>query len=162
MALTNNPPVNFPALFDANFIVSVALPATATTVNTNALSLGPNVYFTNGALDTSRTPFPLSDKFEVQLSTTASAGTANSKNCNVVLQHAGPNSDGTVNASNWANIPELANPVLRVTDSSGNMAAGTANVMLPRSVKPYIRAQAVLEANGGNAADATLSLKLAF
>lgn len=164
MALGNNTPVSTQRLRDYNFIVTTAMPAAGATANSNNIDLGPQVFLPNGVLDvTQTTPFPVTRYVIVNVSTTASACTANSKNCNIVLQHTPANTDGTANSANWTNIPELANPLLRVTDSSGNMAAGSANVLLPPACKRFIRAQAVTEANGGTPnTDANFILQLGF
>jgi len=143
MSLANNAPVNTRAIRDINYIANIALPVAANTVNTNGLDL------------IQATPYPTTEYVIVQVLTSASNATANSKNVNVVLQDSADN-------VTFANIALLANPLLTVTDNSGTTPAGAANVLLPPSARRYIRAQATGEANGGNAANATLTLQLLF
>lgn len=164
MAITSNlQPVSRRDVLDANYIVTVAGPAAAATVNTNAIDLGPFLNFANGTFITTGDPYSTDQYVTVQVKMSASACTSNSKNTNIVLQYAHSNSDGTVNASNWTNIAVFANPLLRVTDSSGNTPAGAVNVTLPPdNMRRFIRAQGLLEANGNTANDATITLQLKF
>ncbi len=130
------------AVQDALLSGNVALPNAANTVNTNVIDLQtPN----SG-------PFPTSGRFTVQLTTTQSTG-ANSKNINIALQHSSDN-------SSWANVPELA--VTTIAGNAANFPATTVNVSLPPTAKRYIRGTATGEANGGNASDGTLTVKLLF
>ncbi len=130
------------AVQDALVSGNVALPNAANTVNTNVIDLGtPN----SG-------PFPTSGRFTVSLVTTLATG-ANSKNINVALQHSSDN-------SSWANIPELA--VQTIAGNATKYPATTVNVSVPPTCKRYIRGTATGEANGGDASDATLTVKLLF
>jgi hypothetical protein len=129
-------------LQDTQLAVSVALPNAANTVATNIIDLG------------SVTPYPATEHVVVQITTSLATG-ANNKNINVALQH----SDDT-NVSNFANIPELAPKV--IAGNTANFPATTVNVALPPGAKRYIRATALGEANGGNSADGTLTVKLLF
>lgn len=134
---------------DATLAANVALPNAANTVNTAAIILSP--YNTK--------PFPTNGKFTVNLSTTQSTG-ANSKNINVAIQHTGLNSDGTADNGNWTNIPELA--VETIAGNSANFPAANYNFKLPDTCNSAIRATATGEANGGNASDGTMTIKLLF
>ncbi len=148
----NNYPVNTRILIDTNYVVNIALPNAANTVNTNNLNL------------LNATPFPTTETINVQVLTTQSTG-ANSKNINIVLQHTPANSDGTANSAAWANIPQLAAPLVVIAGNATNFPAYTDNngvVKLPPNTKQFIRAQATGEANGGNASDGTLTLQLLF
>lgn len=143
MAVSNAAPVNTRNLKDALYIVTKALPAAAGTVNSNAIDL--NV----------ASPYPITEKVIFNVVTTASAGSANSKNCNIIVQDSADN-------STFANLANVANPFLRVTDSGGNTAAGAASMLLPPVTRRYVRVQAVLEANGGNVSDANVTMQLLF
>lgn len=126
---------------DAALKVTAALPNAAATVNTAAIDLGP-------------TPYPVVEHIQARISTTAATG-ANNKNINVRLQHS-----AEANA-NFTNIAEFANPVLTITDANGaGYPIGVANIALQPSAKRYLRAQATGEANGGNAADGTLTVEI--
>lgn len=127
---------------DANLKQSVALPNAANTVNTNSIDLGVS------------TGFPITEKFQVRLSTTAATG-ANDKNVTIVLQ--GSNEA----AANFANIAGL--DTLVINEGSSAYAATNKEISLPPGLdKRYIRASAAGEANGGNAADGTLTVELLF
>lgn len=143
MSLANNAPVNTRSIRDINYIANIALPVAANTVNTNALDL------------IQATPYPTTQYVIAQVLTGASNATANSKNINVVLQDSADN-------VTFANIALLANPLLTVTDNGGTTPAGSASVLLPPSVRRYVRAQATGEANGGAANNATLTFQLLF
>lgn len=127
---------------DVNVKQSIALPNAANTVNTNSIDLG------------SAYGFPVTEKFQVRLSTTAGTG-ANNKNVTVVLQASNEA------AANFANITELA--TLVINEDSSAYAATNREVSLPPGIaKRYIRASATGEADGGNAADGTLTVELLF
>lgn len=128
-------------LQDASVNKSVALPSGATTANTNSVDLGDAA------------PFPITESFHVKLSTTAATG-ANNKNITIKLQDSADN-------SSFANIAELG--ALTLTDNNGaGYSAGTLTVQLPPDTRRYVRAQATGEANGGNAADGTLTVAFLF
>lgn len=126
---------------DANCSANVALPNAANTVNTNGIDLGAT------------TPWPITEKIHIKVATTAATG-ANTKNINVRLMDSADN-------ITFANVATAPNPLLQVTDNSG-YAASSATVQLPIGVRRYVRATALGEANGGNAADGTLTVSLLF
>jgi hypothetical protein len=131
-------------LKDASLSKGGALPNAANTVNGNVIDLGQT------------TPYPVTGEVIVQLTSTAATGAAN-KNINIRLQHSDESN------ANFVNIPELANPVLRVTDNNGGgYPAGVANVTLPPGTKRYIRAVALGEASGGDASAGTFAATLLF
>lgn len=152
MAPGTNLPYDYAAnLIDALLVTSATLPTAnnTTTLSTNVIQVGPanNNY-----------PFAVQGKFYISLQASAAAG-ANNTNVNCWLQHSIDN-----NTSNFANIPELANPnLLQITDNNGaGSAAKQSNVFLPPTAKPFIRAQYKGEANGGASNNGTLTLALVF
>lgn len=127
---------------DAELKKSIALPNAANTVNTNSIDLGV------------ATGHPVNDKFTVRLSTTAGTG-ANNKNVTIVLQASNEA------AANFVNIAELETVV--INEESSSYAATNRDVQLPPGLfKRYIRASAAGEADGGNAANGTLTVELLF
>lgn len=134
-------PVSERRFIDAALTKNVALPSGATTANTNAIDLGQ------------ATPFPITEAFHVKLSTTAGNG-ANNKNITIKVQDSADN-------SSFANIAALG--ALTLTDNNGaGYAAGSLTVSLPVGTRRYVRAQATGEANGGNAANGTLTVDFLF
>lgn len=126
---------------DASLKANVALPNAANVANTNVVDLG------------STTPFPLTEKFQVKIETSA-ATAANSKNVNVVLQSSNEAS------ANFANIADFS--TLVVAGGASARSASSRGIQLPPNTKRYIRAQATGEANGGDASDGTLTISLLF
>jgi hypothetical protein len=125
---------------DLELKAAIALPNAAATVNTAAIDLGQ------------AEPFPVG--VCARISTTAATG-ANNKNINVRLQHSNEAS------ANYVNVSEFANPLLTVTDNnSAGYPAGSVNIALQPAARRYIRAQATGEANGGNAADGSLTVEI--
>lgn len=153
----NNYPTNDRAVLDYNYIVSVALPNAANTVNTNALDL----FSAAGQKVPATYPYPTTETVNVKILTTASTA-ANSKNINIVLQHTGALSNGAVDTGNYANVATLGAPIKIVTGNSTAHAATTTNVKLPPGTLQFLRAQATGEANGGDASDGTMTLELVF
>ena len=119
---------------------SAALPNAANQVNTTVIDLG------------TATPFPTTGKFTVQIATTQSTG-ANSLNINVTIADSADN-------SSFTNIAAVGTKV--IAGNAANYPASTTNFALPPSTRRYIRATAKGEANGGNAADGTVTMKLLF
>ena len=142
-----NAPVNTRLLQDANYIVTLALPATATTANTGNINL-LNVV-----------PYPVTEVINV-LVTTGASTSGNSVNSTIVLQNASANSDGTANTASWANITTLGN-VLIVQGASATVAT-TNTFKLPPGCLQFIRAQVTNPANTGNLADANVTVALVF
>lgn len=136
----NNYPTNVRNLVDTNFTVSVALPATATTANTNALDLQQ------------ATPYPTTEIIDVYVATTASAS-GNSVNSTVVIQDSADN-------VTFTNVAVLG--VSKIVQGSGSTAATANYYKLARGGQRYIRAQFANPANTANISDATGSLTLLF
>ncbi len=148
MSVANGTPVNTRALRDINYISTSALPTGAANTNTNWFNL------------VQPTPYPVTERFIVQIATTASAS-GNSINMNVVLQQTSAYAaNGLPNASAIANIAELAPLLLAPNASLTN--AFTANYLLPPNCKQFIRALAVGVTNMGNLADANVTCQLLF
>ncbi len=145
MAVATGNPINQRRLIDATYRTSIALPATATTANTNGLDLIQS------------TPYPTTERIIVNVAISAANG-ANNKNLNVRLQYS------TDNSTNWTNIAEVANPLISAIDNNGaGFSATQANIQLPPyTIGRYLRAQAQAETNGGNAANGTVTLTLFF
>lgn len=134
--------INARKIQDALLRKSVALPNAANTVNTASIDLG------------AAKPFPTSERFDVNLRTTAGTG-ANNKNITIVLQ-----ASNEANA-NFTNIADIA--PLVIAEVTANYAATERAVKLPPGLqKRYLRASASGEANGGNAANGTLTVELLF
>lgn len=153
----NNQPYNDRLVLDQNYIVNVALPNAANTVNTNALDL----FAAAGAPLPNTLPFSTTETINVIILTTQSTG-ANTKNINIVLQHTGQLSNGAVDSANYANIPTLGAPIKIVAGNAANYPASTTKTKFPPGTLQFVRAQATGEANGGNASDGTLTLELGF
>lgn len=174
MAIASNipyAPISERRLRDYNYIANITGPAAGANANTAALDLVQPQWQTGqspGAPTTSLAggstgPYSVTERFWVNIQLSAAGNTANNKNINVSLEHTGALSNGTVDTSNFVTIPELANPLLKATDNNGGgTTAQQDNVMLPPSVKRFIRAKVALEANGGTANDTTTSLQLYF
>lgn len=137
MATLYSVPAQQDALLVSN---SAALPNAANQVNTSVIDLGAT------------TPFPTTGKFVAQIATTLSTG-ANSLNINCTIADSADN-------SSFTNIATIATKV--IAGNAANYPASTTNFALPPSTRRYIRATAKGEANGGNAADGTITLKLLF
>lgn len=142
----NNYPTNSRTVRDANWSVNVALPASATSANTNALDLQV------------ATPYPTTEIINVRVSVGAAA-VGNNVNVTAVLQHTEANTDGTANTANWVNIPTLGTSSITVTTA---IAAQNFDYKLPPGCKEFIRSQFIGPANVGNLAAATGTLELLF
>jgi hypothetical protein len=126
---------------DTALATNVALPNAATVKNTAGIDLGKT------------TPFPITEKFYVKLATGVATG-ANNKNITIKMQDSADN-------TTFANISAVG--ALTVTDANGGgYPAASLTVGLPPATRRYIRASATGEANGGNAADGTLTVTLLF
>jgi hypothetical protein len=151
MTLQNNAPANFRFIQDTNYIAtaSLAVPATqylAASGSTAALDLVQAV------------PYPVTEKIIVNVAASALTNLSGSTNVNIALQHSATNV-----SANFVNIPELASPLVRVTGTSTNTGATTQdNVLLPPSVKRYVRAYAYSETSASLAGGITGSYGVTF
>lgn len=124
---------------DATLRQSVALPNAANTVNTNTIELPQQA------------TRPFTTDIRVRISNTVATG-ANTKNINYVLYGS--------NESNGGNAV-AASAVFTVAGNAANHAASAREVYLgPELDKKYVFASATGEANGGNAADGTLTVEI--
>lgn len=165
MAIASNvpiAPVNERRLKDYNYIANVAGPAAGANANTAALDLIQPQWQSGQTAPVSGPtgPYAITERLWINVQVTAGGATANNKNLNIQLQHTGALANGAVDSGNYANIPQLANPLLKGVDNNGGgVTANSVNLFLPPDVKRFVRAQGTLEANGGNAANATISLQ---
>ena len=143
MAVSNGTPQNSRPILDQNYIASVALPNAANTVNTSGLDL------------VQATPYPTTDRIDVQILTAGGNG-ANNKNINCRIMDSADN-------ITFTNVAIFANPILQTVDNNG-AGYNNANVIfkLPPNIRRYIRATALGEANGGDASGGTLTIQLLF
>lgn len=132
---------NSRGLKDALLSATTALPNAGNTVNTSGIDLG------------SATPYPVTENFTAKISTAAATG-ANNKNITLVFQDSADN-------STFANVAGLGTLVV-TDDNGGGYPAGSLEVSLPPGTRRYLRASATGEANGGNAADANVTVELLF
>lgn len=125
---------------DATLTESVALPNAAATTNTNTIELPQQA------------TRPFTTQFRVRLSNTVATG-ANSKNINYRIF-------GT-NEANGANATAVPGLMFTVAGNAANHAASNREVYLPPDFdKKYIFGSATGEANGGNAGDGTMTIRI--
>ena len=146
----NNFPTNARAVVDANFVVTVALPAAGAKANTNALDLGDGV---------SGVPYVTTETINVGVLTTASVN-GNSNTATITLQATTANTDGTPNAAAWANIPTLG--AVNVASGASSTNATSNTYKLPPGANRFIRASINNPSGSVSLADSTLTLQLLF
>ncbi len=146
----NNFPTNQRNVIDANYVVSVALPAASAKANTNALDLGDIV---------SGVPYVTTETINIGVLTSAS-NNGNSNTATITLQQTTANTDGTPNSAAWANIGLLGQ--LNVTSGASSTAASSAVFKLPPNTQRFIRASANNPTGSVSLADANLTLELLF
>ena len=143
LTLSNAAPVNTRAMLDATYVVVTNIPGAGNQANSNAMDL------------IQATPYPTTEYVQLQVLSAGGNG-ANNKNCNYTLQDSADN-------VTFANVALVGNPLLRVTDQNGsNYNTVSASILLPPSIRRYVRAQANAEANSGTGAGGTFTLQLAF
>lgn len=149
--VTNAAPVNSRNVKDTNFIVTTALPNAANTVNTNGID-----FWAGGNPPSGSVPYATTQYVNAFVGITAAGNGANNKNINVVLQDSADN-------SNWTNLFQPGNVIFQKADANGGgFLVSNTILQFPPSVRRYVRAQATGEANGGNAANGTLTFQLLF
>jgi hypothetical protein len=138
-----NAPVNARQLIDQLYVVAASLPNAANTVYTSGLDL------------LSATPYPTTDRVDVNIISAPGLGN-NNKNINYFLQDSSDN-------GNWTNVAYLAAPLFQVLDN-GNTNTNAANVVikLMPGGRRYIRVGATGEANGGPGTNGLTTLQLLF
>jgi len=125
-----NAPFNSLLLTDASYTVAVSTGLTA-----GSTSYTPSVNFNTAK------PYPTTAKVIAQLSNTALTGTSGSLITYAGLQDSADN-------SSFAAIPCFTSSILNATDVAGSVAAGTAQVLLPPSVRQYVRASVTVPTGG--------------
>jgi hypothetical protein len=135
-------PYNLRSLLDINYVATIALPNGAANTCTAAFDL------------IQATPYPVTEVFNVKLSTTASAS-GNSINLAIALQHSATNVD-----ANFVNIPELG-PLVTISNSTITNA-NSDTYKLPPTCLRFIRARCFGVANMGNLSDSTLTMSCLF
>jgi hypothetical protein len=150
VSFTGPTPTNYPTnsrtVRDATKVVTIALPASATSVNTNAIDLEV------------ATPYPTTEIINARVGVSAAAA-GNNVNVTAVLQHTSANTDGTANSAAWTNIPTLGTSTVVVT---GAIAAQTFDYKLPPGCLEFIRCQFIGPTNVGNVSTSTGTLELLF
>lgn len=150
----NNFPANQRVILDANWIVTVAGPAAAANSVTNALDLGDQV---------SGNPYVTTENINVGVLTTAS-NNGNSNTATITLQDTKANTDGTPNASAWANITLLgaANVASGASSTNATAYTGATAYKLPPGTRRFIRAMLTNPTGSVSLADSTMTLRLEF
>lgn len=146
----NNLPTNSRAVLDANYIVSVAMPAAGAKANTNALDLGDVI---------SGLPYATTETINVGVLTSASAN-GNSNTATITIQDASANTDGTPNSGTWTNIALLG--AVSVVSGASSTPSASGTFKLPPTTRRFIRAQINNPTGSVSLADATLTLQLLF
>jgi hypothetical protein len=138
-----NAPVNARSLIDQLYVVTASLPNAANTVNTSGLDL------------LQATPYPTTDRVDVNILITAGLSN-NNKNINYVLQDSADN-------ITFANVVYLATPLFQVSDNTNtNFNSANVTVKLQPGGRRYLRLQGTGEANGGPGTNGLATLQLLF
>lgn len=131
------------AIVDALTLVTSTLPNAANTVNSNGIDLGAT------------TPYPLTESILVNVAIGVATG-ANNKNINIRIMDSADN-------TTFTNVAVIANPVLRSVDANAaGHSASNVTISLPPTIRRYIRATALGEANGGDSSDGSFYIKLLY
>lgn len=142
--VANASPVNTRAVIDLNYVGTANCPDAAANTNTNALDLIQS------------TPYPSTEYVLCKVLVAAAATGTNNGNVNITLED-------SANNVTFAIIPTFASPLLKVTDNNGaGWSAQSVTVMLPPSVRRYIRAKATGEANSHPATGTVVTCELLF
>jgi hypothetical protein len=131
------------AIVDALTLVTSTLPNAANTVNSNGIDLGAT------------TPYPLTESILVNVAIGVATG-ANNKNINIRIMDSADN-------STFTNVAVIANPVLRSVDANdAGHSASNVSISLPPTIRRYVRATALGEADGGDSSDGSFYIKLLY
>jgi hypothetical protein len=122
-------------LQDTNFNVSATFPSASLTGSTAAIQFANLNYPTVG-------------QFEVQLYNTALSNSAGGLTVSMSLQDS---ADGVT----FAAIPAFGTTMLGATDSSGTVVAGSITVLLPPTVRTYVRAWVSVPSGAGTSGGIT-------
>lgn len=144
----NNLPTNSRAVLDANYIVTRALPSSASTVYSSSLDLGDAV---------SGIPYATTETINVQIvapALSSSPKLADSGTVTYTLEDSADN-------SSFAAITGLSTLVQTGAASAG-AAAATRTIKLPPSTRRYIRLNVTSATSPGDMSTATATLQLAF
>ena len=114
---------------DASKQVTKALPAAAASANSDSIDLG-------------HSPGQI-ENVEVEIVVEATTALVNAKYIQVKLQD-------SADDSSFADIAEIADPLITITSSGGGSDETKLQVRLPRTVRRYIRAVATVETGGGS------------
>jgi hypothetical protein len=131
------------AIVDALTLVTTTLPNAANTCNSNGIDLGAT------------TPYPLTESILVNVAIGVATG-ANNKNINIRIMDSADN-------TTFTNVAVIANPVLRSVDANAaGHSASNVTIALPPTIKRYVRATALGEADGGDSSDGSFYIKLLY
>jgi hypothetical protein len=129
------------SIIDASKEVTLALPAAGANANSASIDLGPNA----GQIE----------NVEIEIDVDATSALVDTKDIDVKLQDSADN-------STFADIEELANPLVKVTSDGGGSSRTRLQVRLPRSAKRYIQMNVAVESAGGDVTANSAHLRLLF
>lgn len=141
MSIVASVPTNTRLIEDTNYIVyglvptSLAAGAAAGSASFAASGSTPALDFIQAK------PYPTTETVIVRIDSSVITGLSGSNAITFNLQH----SDDNVT---FVNIPELSTALVSSTNNSGTASAGYAQVLLPPSVKRYVRAAVSVPATG--------------
>jgi len=139
MSITGSVPFNTRLILDTNYIVSASIPTTLAA----GAAVGSASIASSGstpALDfIQATPYPTTERVIVRVDASAVLGSTGSA-ITFVLQH----SDDNVT---FIDIPELSSTLVSSTGNAGTASAAYATVLLPPTVKRYVRARVAVPAS---------------
>jgi len=143
MSVANGSPINVRALLDQNYIATCNLPIGSANNTTAVFDL------------IQATPYPTTDRIDIQFVVTASVG-ANNRNMNFAIQDSNDN-------SNWQNANYFIAPLFSITDNNGAGSAATnVTIKLQPGSRRYIRAFVVGESGGASTSNGTVTAQVLF
>ena len=132
------------SLVDTSQQVSTALPAAAASASSASLDLGFNRN--------------RDENVEVEIAVDLTTILVDTKDIDLTLQMS---SDNAV-ADAFVDVPEFADPVLKVTSAGTGNPETKLQIRLPRSTERYIRVSAAVETGGGDVTGSNFHLRLLF